>query len=67
MSTTALVTEHGFAIVLAVLLVALLIALLRVVALPLAALAVLLDGAADRATKSTLITNLIPEPEGATR
>lgn len=65
MNTTDLIRTHGFAVVLAVLLVALLIAALRVAALPLAGAAVLLDGAANKAAGSDLITNLANTPGGA--
>lgn len=59
-----MVRAHGFAVVLVVLLVALLIAALRVAALPLAGAAVLLDGAANRAATSDLLTNLATAPGG---
>lgn len=58
MTSTDLIRRHGFAVVLAVLLAGLFIAVLRVAALPLAGVAVLLDGAANRAATSNLFTNL---------
>ncbi|MET9782663.1 hypothetical protein ABZY32_16495 [Nocardiopsis alba] len=65
MTSSDLIRRHGFAVVLAVLLTGLLIAALRVVALPLAGVAVLLDGAANRAATSTLFTNLVNTPGGS--
>ncbi|KOX10229.1 hypothetical protein [Nocardiopsis sp. NRRL B-16309] len=65
MSSADLIRRHGFAVVLVVLLVGLSIALLRVVALPLAGVAVLLDGAANKAATSQFLTDLADE--GGTR
>lgn len=67
MSTTDLIHAHGFAVVLVVLLVGLLIAALRVLALPLAGAAVLLDQAANTAARSEAFTNLAATAERGTR
>ncbi|RKS10024.1 hypothetical protein DFP74_5770 [Nocardiopsis sp. Huas11] len=65
MNSADLIRHHGFAVVLVVLLVGLAIALLRVAALPLAGVAVLLDGAANKAATAQFLTDLANHPGGA--
>lgn len=65
MNTADLIRAHGAVTVTVVLLVALAIALLRVAALPLAGVAVLLDGAANKAATSQFLTDLADTNGGA--
>jgi hypothetical protein len=64
-TTTDLIRAHGFVAVAVILTIGLLIAALRVVALPLAGIAVLLDGAANKAATSQFLTDLADRTGGA--